>query len=109
MNVKNIQPVINRRLVPLSEHKGPRLELTIFEKEEIGLLKQELMSLENEARDVIRTTNINTHLTGRQKDKCNYRLMHIETAIEAIKRKIFQIKQHRFAIQKEEFERSLIL
>jgi len=104
MNVKNIQPIMNRRLIPLSEHKGPKLELTIFEAEEINLLRKELMRLENEARDVIRTTNINTHLTGNQKIKCAYKLNNIESAINGIKDKIFRIKQHRYAIQKEEYE-----
>ena len=95
-----------KRLVPLSKYKGPKLDLMFYEKEEIALLRQELMRLENEARDVIRTVNINRHLTGSQKNRCAFKLMNIETSIEAIKNKIYQIKQHRFAIQKEEYERN---
>ena len=95
-----------RRLVPLSQYKGPFLELRFWEEDEIKLLKNELSALENEARDVIRTLDINTQLTGYQRLKCRYKLFEIETSIDVIKNKIFKIKKERLEKQKAEFSQN---
>jgi hypothetical protein len=92
-----------RKLTPLSEYKGPILELRFYEEDEINLLRNQLSSLENEARDVIRTIDINRHLTGYQKEKCKFKLFHIQEAIETINKKIYDIKKQRYAKQMVEY------
>ena len=109
MNVKKIQPTINvnRHLTPLSKYKGPKLDLMFYEKDEINLLKQELLRLENEAGAVMTTLDINKHLTGYQKNACLNKLLNIDMAIESIKNKIYNIKKMRYSIQKEEYKNAI--
>ena len=69
MYINNVNPVTIkanpvRRRIPLSEYKGPILDLRFWEEEEIKLLNTQLFALENEAGDIIRTMDINTRLTG---------------------------------------------
>ena len=104
MYTNKIQPIslkgsLQRRLIPLKEYKGPFLELRFWEQEEVDILNKQLSCLENEAEDIIRTMNINQHLTGYQKNKCHYKLMNIETSINAVKNKIFSIKKERYLKQ----------
>lgn len=111
MNINQISPIAiranhqkpQRKLTPLSEYKGPILELRFYEEDEINLLRNQLSSLENEARDVIRTIDINRHLTWYQKEKCRFKLLHIEESIQNIKDKICDIKRQRYAKQMAEF------
>ena len=110
MNVKIVKPLaanLNRRLTPLSEHKGPKLNLMFYEKDEINLLKQELIRLEHEASSVITTLDINKHLTGYQKKGYRIALFNIDRAIETIKEKIYNIKKSRYTIQKEEYKNAI--
>lgn len=110
MKVKNIQPIaanLNRRLTPKSEHKAPTLELMFYEQDEINLLKQELVRLEGEARNIIITLDINKHLTGYKKRGYSLALFNIDRAIEKIKEKIYNIKKARYAIQMEEYRKTL--
>ena len=74
-----------------------------YEKDEISLLKNQITQLELEARDVIRTMNINKHLTGYQKNKCTYKLSDIETSIDVIRNRINDIKKSRYAKQMAEY------
>ena len=106
----NIQPIITkngRRLIPLAQYKGPKLDLMFYEADEIKLLNKELLRLELEAGQVISTLNINKHLTGYQKDKCKYKLSFIQEAIDTVKNNILKIKKKRFSIQKEEYQNSI--
>lgn len=108
MNINQITPIslkanANRRLVPLKEFKGPKLDLMFYEKDEIKLLNEQILQLELEARDVIRTTSINNHLTGYQKNKCQHKLFSIEDTIRELKDKIYRIKKSRYSKQMEEF------
>ena len=110
MKVKIIEPLsanLNRSLIPLSEHKGPKLDLMFYEKDKIKLLQQELLSLEDEARDIITMVDVNKHLTGHQKTMCRQKLFHIDRAIETIKNNIYNIKKNRYAIQVEEYKNSI--
>ena len=48
MNVKTIQPIISnngRRLIPLSQYKGPKLDLMFYEIDEIKVLQKELQRM----------------------------------------------------------------
>lgn len=113
MYINNVNPVTIkanpvRRLIPLSEYKGPILDLRFWEEDEIKLLNKQLLALENEAGDIIRTMDINTRLTGYQINKCKYKLFDVKTSIDEIKRKIFQIKKERFAKQKAEIAQKSI-
>ena len=108
ININQITPLslksnVKRRLIPLKEHNGPKLDLMFYEKDEIKLLKEQILQLELEARDVIRTTSINNHLTGYQKNKCQYKLFSIEDTIRELKDRIYYIKQSRYKKQMEDF------
>ena len=92
-----------KKLVPLSKYKGPLLELRFWEEEQINLMEKELLRLEIEAGEVLKTTNINTNLTGYQKQKCKYKLMMLETSIDNIKNKILKIKKERYSKQLAEY------
>lgn len=110
MKIKNVQPIaanLNRRLISISEHKAPKLDLMFNEKDKINLLQQELIRLEGEARDIIITLDINKHLTGHKKNAYRFALFNINESIDKIKEKIYDIKRARYAIQMEEYRKTL--
>ena len=110
MKIKQVTPIaanLNRRLIPLSKHKAPKLELMFYEQDEINLLNQELVRLEGEARDIIITLDINKHLTGYRKRGYSLALFNIDKSIEKIKEKIYNIKKTRYAIQMAEYKKEL--
>lgn len=92
-----------RRLKPLTEHKGPMLDLMFYEKDEINILKKQIAELEQQARDIIHTMNINFRMTGYQKDKCKLKLTYIDKDIKKLQQKIRDIKINRYNIQKAAF------
>jgi len=108
MNINQIIPLSHkvnekRHLIPLKEYNGPKLDLMFYEKDEIKLLNDQILQLELEARDIIRTSSINNHLTGYQKNKCKYKLFSIEETIRELKNKIYDIKKSRYSKQICEF------
>lgn len=112
MNITSISPVNlkaaqTKKLIPLTEHKGPILKLTPKESQLVKLLEEEINRLNIECYHIIRTLSINKNLTGYQKEMSQFRLSHLCESIDSIKSQIYAIKKSRYASQMEKFNKKL--
>ena len=103
----NFKAIQTKKLIPLSEYKGPILKLTTKESQQVKLLEDEINRLNIECYHIIRTLNINKNLTGYQKDMSRYRLCHLTESINSIKSQINDIKKSRYASQMQKFKNKL--
>lgn len=86
-------------LVPLSKYKGPLLDLTAHDKEQIANIQKQITALECNVYEYSTLHKSKKRTSDVQERVYNGYCNYVANEIEALRKKIVEIKKHRLKIQ----------